>query len=260
MRALSSTLIAFLFTISCITLALPCRGQSKSLSLNQILSRMQQSETESREQSVAYSVTREYQLSPAGAPRPSSDVVAQVNFVPPAAKDYSIVKSEGSDRGTSIVRKVLDHEAQMAGHSELHEISPRNYDFLLLGREALDGHDCYVLQLSPKRQAVELVKGKAWVDADSFVLRKIEGATAKSPSLWIKNLNVTIDYGQVNGVWVQTSTQAVADVRFAGPHVLTSRELDVRRSSLSAQARPVRTHQRRNIRHIPSDAAAWVAR
>lgn len=250
--------------ISCgflVMLSLPTWGQSSSLTLDQILVRMQQAELDSRAQSIAYTVTREYQLSAEGAQRPSSDVVAQVNFIPPAAKDYSIVKSEGSDRGAGIVRKVLDHEAEMAGHYDQHEISRRNYDFALLGRETIDGRDCYVLQLMPKRQAVELINGKAWIDAQNFALRQIKGTTAKSPSMWIKGLRLTIDYGQVNGVWVQTATQAVADVRFAGPHVLTSRELEVRPALLSAQAKTqAQARQRRNNHNVEADAAAWMAR
>ena len=250
--------------ISCgflLTLSLPTWGQSSSLTLDQILERMQQAENETRAQSIAYTVTREYQLSAAGAQHPSSQVVAQVNVVPPSAKDYSIVKSEGSDRGTGIERKVLDHEAEMAGHYDQHELSRKNYDFALLGREAVDGHDCYVLQLKPKRQAVELINGKAWVDAQNFALRQIKGATAKNPSMWIKGLTLTIKYGQVNGVWVQTATQAVADVRFAGPHVLTSREVEVRPALLSAQAKAQwQARQRRNNRHVEADTAAWMAR
>ena len=70
----------------------------------------------------------------------------------------------------------------------------------------------------------------------SFDIRRIAGETAKSPSFWIKKLNVTLNYGEVNGVWLQTSTQAVADVRVAGPHVLTSRELDVQSCDLQREA------------------------
>lgn len=236
-------------------------GQSSSLTLDQILTRMQQADSDSRAQSIAYTVTREYQLSAQGEQHPSSDVVVEVNFVPPAAKDYSVVKSEGSDRGTGIVRKVLDHEAEMAGHYDQHEVSRRNYDFALLGRETVDGHDCYVLQLTPKRQAVELINGKAWVDAQNFALRQIKGATAKNPSMWIKGLTLTINYGQVNGVWLQTATQAVADVRFAGPHMLTSRELNVRPASLSAQTKSEsQARQRRINHHVEADTAAWMAR
>ena len=261
MWVISSTRVALAVSAVVLTLSLLSWSQARSLTLDQILTRMQQAEAQSREQSVAYTVTREYQLSAVGAQHPNSDVVAQVNFIPPSAKDYSIVKSEGSERGASIVRKVLDHEAEMAEHSDRHEISRQNYDFALLGRATLDGHDCYILQLTPRRQAVELIEGKAWVDANNFIIRQIKGTTSKSPLLWIKNLNVTINYGQVNGVWLQTSTEAVADVRFAGTHVLTSHELDVQPASLNAQVRrPARPRPRKNLNHVHADTATWISR
>jgi len=233
-------------------------AQSEGLSLNQIVSRMEQARAAERDHNLAYTVEREYQLAPAGAAKPSADVVADVSFFPPSEKQYVIVKSEGNDRGAGIVRRVLDHEVAMANHWQPHAVSSDNYDFALLGREAIDGRECYVLQLSPKRDAVELVRGKAWVDAASFSIRRIEGETAKSPSLWVKKLNVTLNYGQVNGVWLETSTQAVADVRLAGTHVLTSRELDVRTATLSARAsKPAAPH--RNREHVVANTAAWVA-
>jgi hypothetical protein len=237
-------------------------GQSQTLPLTDIVSRMERAEVGSRDYDTAYSVTREYRLSAPGTPNASSNVIAQVNFIPPGAKDYTILKSDGSSRGESIVRKVLDHEAQMAAHAEQHEVTARNYDFALLGRENIDGRDCYILQLMPKRQAVELIRGKVWVDAADFTLRRMQGEPAKSPSLWIKNLTVTVDYAQVNGVWVQTATKSVADIRFAGTHVLTSKELDLQTSVVNARNQPsvVKPGPRSNARRATADSAVWVPR
>jgi hypothetical protein len=232
------------------------------LGLEQILTHMDQARAADRDHSVAYTVTREYHLTSQGADQADSQVVAQVNFTPPGAKDYTIVKSQGGDRATGIVRKVLDQESSMAGRSQSHEVNTQNYNVALAGRETIEGHDCYVLQLTPKRETVELVRGKAWVDARSFELRRIAGKTAKSPSFWIKNLDVTINYGEVKGVWLQTSTQATADVRIAGPHVLTSRELDVQTATFSASAQsPAKASSRRlNAHRTVADTAAWVPR
>ena len=173
---------------------------------------MQQAEAAGRDHSVPYTVTREYQLSSENAQQPKSQVVAQINFVPPSQKDYTVRKIEGSDRGMDIVRRVLEHESQMATHAESHQLNPRNYQFALVGQEAVEGHNCYVLQLTPNRHEPELVNGKAWVDASSFQVRRIEGTPAKSPSWWIHNLHVTINYGAVQGIWTQLATKAVADV------------------------------------------------
>lgn len=233
-----------------------CCAQSANLSVDQIVTRMEQVRAAERDQEPAYTVTRQYQLSAQGAPQPSSEVVAQVSFVPPGQKDYAIINSKGSERGAGIVRKVLAHEAEMAGNSQPHAVTSANYNFELLGRETLDGHDCYVLQLFPKRDAVELMRGKVWVDAANFDMLRVQGDTAKSPSFWLKKLNVTINYGHVNGIWLETSTQAVADVRFAGTHVLTAKELDVRRATVNARATNSvpRTHS-----DAVADTATWVA-
>ena len=241
---------------------LVCWGQKETLNIEQILARMQQARAAERDHSIAYTVTREYQLAAEGASQPSSDVIAQVSFVPPSAKEYAIVKAEGSDRGAGIVRKVLDHETSMASKPQPHEIDAANYDIALSGRESLEGHDCYVLQLSPKREAVELVRGQAWVDARSFQVRRISGVTSKNPSFWIKKLNVTINYGEVNGVWLQTSTKAVADVRVAGTHTLSSRAIDMQPSTVNASMHiPSKPSSRRaNPRTSVADAATWVAR
>ena len=262
MTVFTSTRLAFLLLSFLATLPLLSWGQAQTLRLDQILTRMDQVRTAERDHSVAYSVTREYVLAAQGANEADSQVVAQVNFTPPGAKDYTIVQSQGGDRGTGIVRKVLDQESSMAGHVESHEVSLKNYDIALLGRETVDGHDCYVLQLSTKRDAVELVRGKAWVDAGNFDLRRIAGKTAKSPSFWIKNLNVIVNYGEVKGVWLQLSTQATADVRIAGPHVLTSRELDVKTSTFSAREQvPAKATPRRSTAHrTVADTATWVPR
>jgi len=235
-----------------------CWAQKANLTIDQIVARMQQASTAERTGTPGYTVTREYWLSAADAPQPASDVVAQVTFIPPSDKQYVIVKAEGNERGAGIVRKVLDHEAAMAGRWRLHDISRDNYDFALLGHETIAGHDCYVLELSPKREAVELIRGKAWVNAQNFHLIRVAGETVKSPSMWLKKLTVTLNFGQVNGVWLETSTRAVADVRFVGPHVLTSREIDVETDALSARARSPRLQQRSSS-HLASEAADWVA-
>ena len=238
--------------------SISCYGQAGSLNLDQVISRMEQARAAERDQNPPYTVTREYQLAPAGAPKPSSQVLAQVSYTPPSEKEYVIVKSEGSERGEGIVRKVLDHEASMTGHSKPYDISAENYDFALLGHETQAGRDCYILQLSPKRQIVGLIVGKAWIDATTFRVRRVDGLMAKSPSFWIKQVHVTINYGAVNGVWLETSTQAVADVRLAGTHVLTSKELDVQTGSLSARA--TKPQLKRQRRPNMADAATWVAR
>ncbi len=238
-------------------------AQAPNRSVDEIVARMQQVQTTGRDHSVPYTVTREYQLSSEKGRQPKSQVLAEINFIPPSQKDYIVRKIEGSDRGTDIVRRVLEHESEMANHAELHELTARNYQFALAGQEAVEGHTCYVLQLTPKRNEPELVNGKAWIDATNFQIRRIEGTPAKSPSWWIHNLHVSINYGAVHGIWTQLATKAVADVRLMGTHVLTSREVDLQTATVDARNRiPNRVGEHRTDarRQAMADSAVWVPR
>jgi len=254
---------ALLLAALCTSISVTGWPQSRNPSVNDIVSKMEQAQAEARDHSVPYTVSREYQLSSEKTQKAKSEVLAQINFVPPSQKDYTVRKIEGSDRGTEIVRRVLEHESEMASHAELHELSARNYQFALLGRESVDGHDCYVLELMPKRNEPELVSGKAWVDTTNFQIRRIEGTPAKSPSWWIHNLHVTINYGAVQGIWTQLATKAVADVRLMGTHVLTSREVDLQTTTVVAKNRQpnrVGKHRSHAQRQAVADSAVWVPR
>lgn len=204
--------------------------------IDEIVQRMESAQAESRARMQAYSVHREYRLSGDDPDKTKSYVVAAINFLPPSRKDYKIQTSEGSGRGEKIVRKVLEHESKMAGQSAVAEVNSTNYDFTYAGEELVDGSRCFILNLSPRRETKELIKGRAWVDATSFLIRKVEGSPAKSPSWWIKQVTVTLHYREVDGLWMQHQTRAVAQVRFAGTHVLTARDLDVRTATTVARA------------------------
>jgi outer membrane lipoprotein-sorting protein len=262
MRELLTTRVLLIAAV-CSAMSVTGWTQSRNLSVDEIVSKMEQAQTDQRDHAVGYTVTRKYELSSQETQKPKSEVMAQINFVPPSQKDYTVRKIEGSDQGADIVRRVLEHESEMASHAESHELTARNYQFALLGHEPVDGHDCYVLQLTPRRNAVELVRGKAWVDATNFQIRRIEGTPAKNPSWWIHNLHVTINYGVVQGIWTQVATKAVAEVRVMGTQVLTSREVDLQTATVDARNRlPKRVvdHHNNKARRATADSAVWVPR
>ena len=179
---------------------------------------------------VSYQVIREYRLSGAQDSKANSEVIAEVNFRPPARGDYRIQQSSGSDRGLQVVRRLLDHEAERTSQNDKARtaLNRDNYDFDYIGEAILDGQSCYVLALKPKRKEKELIAGQAWVDEHSFLVRHIEGELAKSPSWWLNKVRVKLGFDDRGGTWLQTEMEAVADVRIVGPHTLRSRILDYR--------------------------------
>jgi len=191
---------------------------------------------------VSYQVIREYRLIGANDSSANSDVVAEVDFRPPASKNYRIQKSSGSSRGQQVVRRVLDHEveATSTGNQARTVINRDNYDFNYIGEAVLEGRPCYLLELKPKRKEKDLISGEVWVDKHSFLVRQVYGEIAKTPSWWLKKVRVKLTFADLDGTWLQTGMEAVADVRILGPHTLTSRILDYR----GAEVASTRTHVR----------------
>ena len=221
-RALSFSLLALV-----VFAAVYGGAQSAApLSLDRIVSAMEQRQADNHAAARPYSIVREYRLFGSDSTeQPESTVVAQIQYFAPGRTQYSILKSTGSSRGVGIVHRVLENESEIHKDPQTYGIASTNYSFTLEGEQAVDGHRCYVLGLQPKRKDHRLIDGRAWVDAESFQIRLIQGEPAKSPSWWLKKVQVTMHYGDIGGVWAPLSTQAVVDVRWFGKRVFTSREL-----------------------------------
>ena len=117
----------------------------------------------------------------------------------------------------------LETEAAKKGHSS--EMSRSNYDFMFLRRESFGVVPEYVLGMIPKRKDRSLLRGQIWVNASSFRIRRIEGVPAKSPSFWLKNIHIALQFAPLGGMLVPVSVDAVATVRFFGQYTLAGRTI-----------------------------------
>ena len=203
--------------------------------LNQIVDFMEKAQAGVRP-SISYQIVKEYRLSGSKDSRSDSDVVAEVDFQTSDKMDYRIQKSSGSDRGVQVVRHLLDHEVTSPSHRGRTALTRDNYDFSYISEATLAGQRCYILGLTPRRKETDLIAGRLWVDEHSFVVRRIEGDLAKSPSWWLRRVSVKLDFSEVGGAWLQTEMEATADVRVAGLYTLKSHMLDYRPASDFASA------------------------
>ncbi len=216
-------------------------AQVSNPDLNTIVQRMTAAQVAAHNNVKPYEVTREYLYYQGDVkPQADSNVIAEVTYFPPDSKEFAIRNASGSSRGQHVVKKVLEHESQMAGQWQQSAIIDDNYKFSLLGEETLNGRRCFILGLEPRREAKELLKGRAWVDATDFRIRQVQGEPSKSPSFWIKKLNVTLNFAEIEGMWLQTSVSASADVRFLGKNVLSERDLNYRVGNAVAAKPPAR--------------------
>jgi hypothetical protein len=227
--------------------------------LNAIIDRLEKAQAENRAHYRAYTVTRDYHLFSKGDQMPRSAVVAEVNFVPPDLKSFKIQKVIGSSRGEKIARSLLEHEVQAMKEAKQSSLLDReNYSFTYMGTDTLDGHACYVVGLHPKHKRPNLIAGHAWIDQVAYLPRYAEGDLSKTPSWWLKRVHVKLSFDDLDGMWLETGTQAVAEVRWFGEHTFTSRTVDYRAAggmphNLSATTLPKRQNAaaRRSRRPVP---------
>src|SRR5919201_238984 len=204
--------------------------------LNTILIRLEKAQAENRQALRAYALMREYRLFSKDSQTPSSEVIAQVNFVPPDNKTFHIAKVTGTSRGEKIARSLLEREVEAPKEPKQSTLLTReSYDFTYQGTTSVEGHPCYVLELHPKYKRPNLIEGRVWVDQASYLPRYAEGDLSRTPSWWIRKVHVTLSFRDLDGMWLVTDTQAVATVRWFGEHTLTSRTTDFRAATSVAQ-------------------------
>lgn len=218
-------------------LSMAVLAQGQSVSQAELSSIVQSMEKAQASIPLPHNITREYHLAPPGSIQPDSEVIAEVNFVPAPGR-YMIQSHWGSGRAEYVVKNVLQHEIEITASAEKlagNALTEQNYDFQYLGSVVQDGHSCFLLQLKPKRKESGLVDGRVWVDKDSFLVRRVEGELAKSPSWWVKTVHVDLVYSDFQGAWLQTRMNAVAEVRCFGKQELSSKVIDFKGPELAAR-------------------------
>jgi len=129
---------------------------------------------------------------------------------------------------------MLEGEAEIAKEYSLTDISVANYDFRFIRAESVGDQLCYKLELLPRRKDQYLLRGNIWVDANTYLLHRSEGEPAnKSPSWWLRNVRIELVYGDVGGMWLQTASEATADVRIFGRYTMVTHDLEYRIGDLS---------------------------
>jgi outer membrane lipoprotein-sorting protein len=201
--------------------------QAQTPSLDEVVSRLERAQADNQSNLRPYTATREYRvLSGDHDEKLDSQVKAQVSFVPPDKQSFTIESSSGNERGVGAIKRILESESEMRGEGTSAGFTRQNYDFAMDARGATDGHQCYILTLKPKHHEKHLINGRIWVDEQTYLPRKVEGELAKSPSWWVKNVHVTLHFANADGMWLQSSTEAVAELRVFGRHTLTSQAMN----------------------------------
>jgi hypothetical protein len=231
----------FLIYLVAMVASVSAQTGGKVPALETIIARMAQARDDNESRFRRYVVTRDYQLFGKERDKPKSQVIADVIFVPPDLKNYTIQRTNGTGVGERIVRRMLASESEIAKDYVSTDFSAANYEFRFIREEQISNQRCYVLELLPKRKERNLLRGNVWVDATSYLLRRAEGEPAKIPSWWLRDVRMALFYGDVSGMWLQTALEATATVRILGPYTMVSRDVKYRIGEPVLAARPKQT-------------------
>jgi hypothetical protein len=145
---------------------------------------------------------------------------AITEYAPATGFRYEVVAEGGShDIRTRVLKAVLDGERDVivAGETARSSITPSNYTFRANG---IDSDGLASVLLSPRRKEDGLVSGKMALNVSDGALVRVEGRLAKSPSFWLKNVDIVRTYARIDGKVVPVVLETKAQVRFLGEATL----------------------------------------
>jgi hypothetical protein len=172
-----------------------------------------------RDDPCRYSALRRLDAENPGSGR-SGWLEARTDYTPEAGFRYEILAEGGSEAIRSkVLRAVLEGEKEMvaSGGIARSAIAETNYDFRLDG---LDSAGLVRVELSARRKEPSLVNGAMFLSPESGDLVRVEGQLARSPSFWVKRVDIVRTYQRIEGTLVPVVVESSAHVRFFGTSTL----------------------------------------
>jgi hypothetical protein len=151
-----------------------------------------------------------------------AEIQVEASYSAPDKKDFKVLSQSGSKLLINrVLLKLLESEREAVQNRRDTELSPRNYEFVLLGTEHSPSGDLYELSVKPRVNSKFLYQGKIWVDARDFAVEHMDGEPAKNPSLWVSHVKIGYRWANFGGFWLPVHNQSETQVRMGGKAVLT---------------------------------------
>jgi hypothetical protein len=161
---------------------------------------------------------------------------------------YHITAEGGSAyiRG-KVLRAVLDgeREAIAKGETARSSLDRTNYAFQANG---VDSDGLANVQLTPLRKERVLVAGTMFLQPIDGDLVRLEGRLAKSPSFWVKNVDIIRSYERIGDAVVPVLLESKAQMRLLGPATLRMTYLYSEIEGRPVTAAPAAELTRRTLR------------
>jgi hypothetical protein len=165
-------------------------------------------------------------------------LVVEARFEAPEEESFRVIERSGS---ASIDQRVflplLEAERANARSParEAVEICRRNYSFTF---ESFDHTaQVYVFGAAPRTNNKYLFRGRIWVDAEDFAIKRVEGEPAQRPSFWVLKTHFVHEYGKFGDFWFPVRHRTEVELRLLGHSTLSIDYFDYQWQLPAEQAR-----------------------
>jgi hypothetical protein len=136
---------------------------------------------------------------------------------------YRVLESAGDETVKQrVIVRYLSAEVQAAQMpASAVAITPANYKFHYKGAVKTPQNVAYIFQITPRTKREGLIRGELWLDGDSGAVVRQSGRFVKSPSLFVKRIDVIREIELQNGTPQARLTHLTVNARFVGTAELT---------------------------------------
>lgn len=157
---------------------------------------------------------------------PVAEMTVKTTYRAETGKSYTILSQSGSALIRSVVLgSILDNEKSLNQPGIRNEtwITSANYKMQVEpgGTQSMNGRDCVVLSLTPRRKTPYLLKGTLWVDGKDGSIVQVEGTASKSSSFLTGATQILRQYANIGGYPEATRVRAVSNSFMFGQTVVT---------------------------------------
>ena len=157
---------------------------------------------------------------------PVAEMTVRDTYKKGVGKEYTVLSQSGSGIILRFgLKPLIDNEKtiNLPGNVEKSWFTSANYEMKLKagGVQRINGRDCYVLAITPKGEAPNLIVGTLWADAKDGSLVQIEGVASKSPSAFAGTTHMMRQYANINGFAMAMHARAESTSLLFGRTVVT---------------------------------------
>ena len=156
---------------------------------------------------------------------PVAEMTVRDTYKKGVGKAFTVLSQSGSSIILRFGLKPLinnDVTINLPGNVEKSWFTSANYDMKLKpgGVERLNGRDCYVLTITPRGEAPNLIIGTLWADAKDGSLVQVDGVASKSPSAFAGTTRAMRQYTNISGFAMAMHARAESNSMLFGRTVI----------------------------------------